>query len=152
MPKAQRAPRRAPDTRVRLSRDELNNLRSRAGLADVSALEAQRKGEEIAALQRTIQTLEDDRAAAAATVFAKADGLLRHIDQRDGAPKPNYDCVAAMTAAYLTRRGTTAIDAYDVALMNILTRVASSAVKRDGALLVEIAALARQAEQIAAAA
>lgn len=69
--------------------------------------------------------------------------------QAYGHPIDNYGTLAEMLSGYLTRRGTTRIDAHDAIMFNILQKVAREATSRKRDNLVDIAGYARCAEMLA---
>lgn len=148
MPKTQRAPRRAPDTRVRISRQDLNDLSAKAGLAAIAQVELEKAGVKIGGLENAVTMLKAEADARGKSVFGRAEALAESLHGSYGPPKPNLECQAAMQSAYLTRRGTTKLDGFDIAILAILGHICNLAAVREPSGLVAIAWNVHEAERI----
>lgn len=136
---------RTPDTRVRIPKETLDALTADA--AKVGGLEANLQQVRVA--NESLAQLAREGQATEQTVLGQAAKIVAGDRQQAyGDPKSNFDCAAGMVSAYLTKRGTTQIDAHDWALINVLGKVARQAHSRTGENLVDMAGYVRTAEMV----
>lgn len=151
MPRTKQRPaaRRKPDDRTRISRAELTTLLAKAAQTDRLLQDLDRANTDRAALIAHVENLDVQLEGGADTVLGEARSIVDGERQAAyGHPKANFDCAAWMISAYLTKRGTTRIDAHDVAMLQILNKVAREAHSRKRDNIVDIAGYARTAEMV----
>ena len=141
------------DDRVRISRATWVELQAQAQAGAAAQSQLGKVVEQVEDLKLTIEDLQDSAAQGRLTVLGQAETIVGGARQKMyGHPKANFDCAAAMAAAYLTKRGTTAIDAHDWAMLNVLAKVAREAHQRTDENLIDMAGYVRTAELVDAAA
>lgn len=145
MTKKRSAPVRTPDTRVRIPKERLDRIEAEADRANVLAAQLREALHANADLAR----LNAQGAKNADTVLGQAAKLVDGDRQlMYGDPKANFDCASSMAAAYLTKRGTTQIDAHDWAMLNVIGKIARQAHARTAENLVDMAGYVRTAEMV----
>lgn len=136
---------RNPDNRVRITRQQLDDLTT-------SSVEAVRLAAQLRTAQEanaSLAKLAQQHTAIDQSVLGQAAKLVDGDRQAAyGDPKANFDCASAMAAAYLTKRGTTDIDAHDWAMLNVIGKIARQAHSRTTENLVDMAGYVRTAEMV----
>jgi hypothetical protein len=140
---------RAPETRVRVSAIHLAQLEQAS--RDGAALQGKLQASERIVIDLAVQLdrLEADTTARRSTVLGQAESLVAGDRQAMyGSPKENFDAAAAMASAYLTKRGTTTIDAHDWAMLNVLKRSRARRTRGRMENLVDMAGYVRTGEMV----